>query len=277
MTEWNLKVPKILHVYWGGGKLVYLRYLTITSFIRLNPDWEVCFWYPTTPFTGKSWGIEPGYQEFDNNLCDDYFSEIMKLPIKKIAVDFETMGFGKDSAEVHKADYIRIRSLFLQGGAWADMDILFFKSMNDLFVNIPANYEKETFVCMCDYGHSTGFVMARERSKFFGILLNFVKDEYPKNSYQCIGPDMFNKYFPTLESINKISPAVNIGMNVVYAHDAYHQQEILDGTKPRFTDESIGIHWYGGHSMWGGFFNETRGGTINLPDNIIGNLLKNEK
>jgi hypothetical protein len=274
MKEWNLKVPKILHTYWGGGKLLYLRYLTILSFMKHNPDWEIYFWYPTKSFTGKSWGIEPGYRELDDTLCDDYLPELMKLPIKKIAVDFAYMGFGDTAAEVHKADYLRIRNLHLYGGAWADMDILFFKPMNDLSVNIPENQEKETFVCMCGYGHSTGFVMARKGSKFFGALLDFVKDEYPKGSYQCIGPDMFNKYFPTLESINAISPAVNMDMDVVYAHDAYHQQEILDGTKPRFTDGSIGIHWYAGHSMWGGFYNDTRGGTVNLPDNIIGNLLK---
>ena len=86
---------------------------------------------------------------------------------------------------------------------------------------------------------------------------------------------MFNKYFKKLETINQVCPTLNLDMDVVYAHDCYHIKELLDGTLPRFTDGSIGCHWYGGHSQWGKFYNETHGGLDNLPDNIIGNLIKN--
>ena len=79
------------------------------------------------------------------------------------------------------------------------------------------------------------------------------------------------------KQISKIPDATEIGMEAVYGHDCYSVLELLKDVKPRFTKNSIGCHWYAGHSMWGSFFNRTRGGEVNLPDNIIGNLIKNVK
>ena len=79
MNDWNLNISKGSHTYWGGGKLVYLRYLTIKTFMRLNPDWQIILWYPVAPFKGKSWGIEPGHKELNQDLCKDYLPELMSL------------------------------------------------------------------------------------------------------------------------------------------------------------------------------------------------------
>ena len=270
---WNLNVPKICHIYWGGGPLLYLRYLTVRTFIKLNPDWQVILWYPEYSFTGKSWGIEHNYLPLNPTLCKDYLPELLELPITKMPIDFSSLGFKKETPEVHKADYTRINVLHLYGGVWVDLDILFFKSMSDLEVNTTENKYKETYVCISpSYGHSTGFNMAIEGSKFFGTLKENMNKEYNPSGYQCWGPDIFNKYFKKLEDIPN---AVNLGMDVVYAHDCYTLKELLETNNPRFTEGSIGCHWYAGHSMWGKFFNETKGGTVNLPDNIIGNLIRN--
>ncbi len=269
---WHLNVPKILHIYWGGGQLIYLRYLTVTTFMKLNPDWRVVLWMPVNSFTGKSWGIEHNYLPLNPKLCKDYLPELMNLPIEKMPIDFKDLGFKDNTPEVHKADYTRINVLSLYGGVWTDLDILYFKPITSLKVNIPENKDKKTFVCISpSYGHSTGFNMAKEGSKFFGVLKNKLNKEYNPVGYQCWGPDIFNKYFKALDSI---LGGVNIAMDAVYAHDCYTVKELIETNKPRFTDGSIGCHWYAGHSMWGKFFNETRGGETNLPNNIIGNLIR---
>ena len=224
------------------------------------------------PFTGKSWKIEPGYQEWNPKLCKDYFQDLLNLPIVKSQVDFKSLGFNDRTAEVHKNDYVRISALNLYGGVWSDMDVIYFKPITDLKVNKPENKDKETYVCISPvYGHSTGFNMAIEGSQFFTKMVEVINSRYNSTGYQCWGPDMFNLYFKTLESIPN---SVNIDMDAVYAHDCHHMRELL-GNSPRFTDGSIGCHWYGGNSIWGKFFNETKGGEVNLPDNIIGNLIKN--
>jgi hypothetical protein len=187
-------------------------------------------------------------------------------------VDFESLKFWSNMAEVHKNDYIRINSLYLYGGLWSDTDILYFKSMNDLCVNIEANKHKEAYVCIADYGHSTGFNMAIEGSKLFTQLLENLNPDYKPLEYQCWGPDMFNKYFRKLELIPE---GVNIPMDVVYAHNCYNVRELLNGNIPRFTNQSIGCHWYGGNSVWGKFLNQTAGGEMNLQKNIISQLIQN--
>lgn len=270
-NDWFLAVPKILHCYFGGETMPYIRYMTIKSFMNLNPDWEIMLWYPQHLFTKHTWdSFELKYEV----SCDNYLPELMKLPIKKTAVDFTEIGFINDAAEALKADFLRVYILYVLGGAWTDTDILFFKPITSLSVNVPENTDKETFVCVSSYGHSCGLIMSSPGSKFFGRMADVSSVEYNPNGYQSLGPTMFNKYFPTFESVTKFSPAANIGMDSVYAHDANHIGELLDGTKPRFTEGSIGCHWYAGHPLWSKFIKDTNGGKQNLPDCVIGNLLK---
>jgi hypothetical protein len=62
-------------------------------------------------------------------------------------------------------------------------------------------------------------------------------------------------------------------MEAVYAHNC-HQVRELFGTVPRFTEQSIGCHWYGGNEVWPDFFNKTAGGEKNLPKCIISDLIE---
>jgi len=271
-NSWRLSVPMTLHLYWGGGKLIYLRYLTIKSFMKLNPEWTIIFWYPKESFKGRSWGIDTNFQYLNEKLCKDYLPDLLKLPIKKVAVDFAGLGFRKGMAEVHKNDYIRVSVMNLYGGVWSDMDIIYFKPITQLRVNNLGNKGIETYVCIGPYGHSTGFNMATKSSRFFEFFTNILNKEYHPRYYQCWGPDMMNKYY---KSINRIPNAVNLSMDVVYAHNAHNVRELFNGAKPRFNEESIGCHWYGGNEIWGNFLNRTAGGEKRLPDCIITDLIRN--
>lgn len=265
--EWNLTIPKIAHFYWGGQRLPYLRFLTIKTFLKLNPDWKAIFWYPEYPVIKATW--DTGELDYDVE-CDDYMPELLKLPIEKHAVDID---FIKEMPEVHKSDYMRLLLLSTIGGLWSDMDIFYFKPMVNLEVNTKENKDSNTFVCVSEYGHSISFLMASENNKKFKNLLDTVKMVYDKEKYQCIGSTMYNRVYRTANAMG----AINIRMDAVYPHDADHIIEILDGTPPNFTNKTIGIHWYAGHPLWCKFFRETNGGLINLEDNIIGNLLRNER
>jgi hypothetical protein len=154
------------------------------------------------------------------------------------------------------------------------MDILYFRSIEEMTANTLENQSREVFVCIGDYGHSTGFNLATEKSYFFDVLINNLNKNYKKSNYQCWGPDIFNRYFKRLRYIQN---AVNLDMDVVYAHDCHHAPELITNAEPRFTGRSIGCHWYAGNSIWGDFLNKTHGGVDNLPDCIIGNLIRNAK
>lgn len=270
--KWHLtQIPKILHVYYGAETMPYIRFMTIKSFMDLNPEWKIMFWFPEYLFVKLTWSSHELKYDVE---CDDYLPELMKLPIEKTAVDFRDFGSNNNMPETYKSDFIRDHLLYISGGVWADSDVLFFKPITSLAVNVPENKNKETFVCMGNYGHSNGFLMAAQGSRFFGLMSSVSSSQYDPHNYQSTGPSMYNKYAPTFDALNRYSPAVNIGMDAVYSHDASQIGELLDGTKPRFTKGSIGCHWYAGHPLWGKFIKDTNGGKDNLPNNIIGNLLK---
>jgi len=272
--EWHLNIPKILHVYWGGGNFHYLRFMTIKSFMKYNPDWKIIFLYPKHVSTRLSW-CDP--EQKYNVSCRDFMSELMDLPITKIEVNFEDFGFNNNMSEVHKSDFIRLSQLSTLGGVWSDMDILYFKPMSSLYFNAPDYKNIETFYCDHNYGHSVGFLMGCENNKFFGKIMEIARNEYNPVQYQTMGAVIYKKYFSTPESINAITTGLNIDMDVVYAHDATYFPEILSNATPKFTEHSIGLHWYGGSPLWKDFLQKTNGGMYNLPNTIIGNLLKHER
>lgn len=271
--EWNLKIPKILHLYWGGGKMYYLRYLTIKTFLKHNPDWEIILWYPEYTYTKHTWSSGEQMMELQ---CKDFTDEVMNLPITRKSVDFANYGFTNDVSEVHKSDFLRLLKLSTIGGVWSDMDIFYFKPMSNLYFNTEENRHIETVFCNQIYGHSVGFLMGIEKNKFFGTLMQLVRVEFTPYAYQSIGSWTYNKYFPTYGSINGMTPAINLSMDVVYAYNAGDIPEIINGIPPatKFTENSIGLHWYAGSPLWKDFLNITDGGQINLPNTIIGNLIK---
>lgn len=269
--NWHLKVPKILHVYWGGEVLPYIRFKTVTSFMQYNPDWKIMLWLPKTQDSIISWKTK----ELRYNVnCKDYYSELLNLSIERNFVDFNEYGFTDVVSETHKSDFLRYCKLYEIGGVWSDMDIIYFKSIDNLEVNNQYNRTKETFVCIGKYGHSNGFLMSARKSKFFDKIINLSFKEYNKEDYQGIGTHMFNKYYRKQPLIEKISSVANIGMSSVYSHDANHVHELLDGSLPRFSNGTIGVHWYAAHPIWEDFLKKTNGGLINLEDNIIGNILR---
>lgn len=269
--KWFLNIPKILHVYWGTGTLPYLRYLTIDSFLRHNPGWQVVLWQPRYPAKIVTWNTkELDYKE----EWVDSLPQVLDLPVKQELVDFTKFGLSNDMSEVHKSDYLRYWVLYTYGGVWSDMDILYLDQIAKMKVNKPENNTKETFVCISPtYGHSIGFLMAAKGSAYFKRLLDVI--EVNPEKYQCLGADACNHYFPTLRDICKISPAMDIGMEAVYAYDARQIRLIYNGTNiNKFTLGTIGIHWFAGHQLAGEFLRSTGGGLINLPNNILSNLIK---
>jgi mannosyltransferase OCH1-like enzyme len=199
---------------------------------------------------------------------------MMRLPIKTTAVDFDKIGFKNTATEVHKSDFLRLYLLTTFGGVWSDMDIIYFKSITNLSVNVIENQNKETFVCSSAYGHSIGFLMSQPGSKFFQYLLDTIKSRPMPSQYQAIGPTLYNENFRNIETINLLSPAINLDMDVVYSHNAGSIPDFLNNVSPRFTNGSIGSHWYAGHSQWSDFIKTTNGGLINLSNNLIGNIIR---
>ena len=264
---WHLfKIPKILNVYWGGGNLSKLRYLTIETFLKYNPDWEIKFYYPNTSINTHTWATHE--QKYNENWTD-WRSQINGEIVHMINVNFDDVM--SNMSDVHRSDNLRWRLLSEEGGVWADMDILFFKSMDELLINKPENKDKETVVCINHYGHSIGFMMGCPNNSTFEKMAVASLDHFSAKEYQCMGSILFNKLFPTVESIPN---AVNLGMEAVYYHDASNVAKIYSSLSvPKDIKGAIGVHWYAGHKLSGDFLISTKGGEYNIPNNMLGRLI----
>jgi len=266
---WHLtKIPKILHIYWGGGKLAYLRYLTISTFRHLNPEWQIILYKPLINQVDKTWTTtELKYAE----NYTDYLGQVESLGVTIQNVDFSLHGFDNNASEVHKSDFLRWYLLATFGGFWADMDILFFRPMDDLYFNTPQTSNIDTVFCICDYGHSIGFLMSSANNPCFKKISQNAVHEYKKEGYQCIGSLLCNKLFPTIASCN-IEGAVphNLDMGVVYAYNCFHVDELYTPYPPqRMPAHAIGIHWYAGNRFSGKYLNETNGGATKTGKNLF--------
>lgn len=268
---WKIEgVPKICHIYWGGKTLPYMRLLTFKSFLKYNPDWEIWLWTSTNTADKVTWAsLENDYPL----ICNNFLPVLDSLPIKKNVIDFDKLGFAPDMAEVHKADYTRIFVLNEYGGAWVDTDIIFFRPMSHLSINNDYNTRKEVFVSICKYGHSVGFLLAKPKSIFYQKLMSVMLKEFNPTHYQCIGSCMLNKYYPPLMPI---PDGAYIHDDAVYRYNANYVHELLNNKEPLFNSESIGCHWYGGNTIWTDFMRKTNGGFMNVPDSVIGKVIKDE-
>lgn len=102
-------VPKVLHLFWGKNKpLSYLRYLTVKSFVKYNPDWGIRVHIPTSPIDSKPrlWPTEITSSKFD------YFDKLNDIP----NVDFIPVESTKEIGSVHTSDLLRIKLLHEEGG-----------------------------------------------------------------------------------------------------------------------------------------------------------------
>ena len=274
--EWNLTgIPRTAHFYWGGGKLPYLRYLTIATFRYYNPDWEIFLWEPMTQYRDNTWLTHE--QEYADHY-EDYRGMVSKHDVVNVIIDFELLGFRNDASEVHKSDFLRWRLLSGTGGVWIDMDILFIKPMNSLYFNTEENKDVNTVFCIepSKHYHSIGFLMGSEGNRYFDKIAGVSLKEYKKEAYQCMGSEVLNKMFPTTESarIEGVKPH-NLAMDVVYAYNCSHVRELLVPVAPmKLTRNSIGIHWYAGHKLAGEYLNRTNGGLNPDNDGVLNKEIK---
>lgn len=251
-NTWYLqKIPKIAHFYWGEEKLPYLRYLTVESFINNNPDWEIRFYVPKFKQTIKSWNTHE--HKYNISKARDYYNDLKRLPIKIIETDFRDYELDNNLSEVHKSDYLRWYLLSVVGGVWADMDIIFIKSMNYINLNRTSNKEINTLICYhAPWKHSIGFLLSSANNSYYKEIWEKAKRvKYDSTNYQTVGSLLLNSIMQSSEKIeNNFSDIIldNIPMETVYAYNSFMIKSIYNSQDlSYFKPHTIGLHWYAGH------------------------------
>jgi len=263
LPQWYLnKIPKVLHLYWGGQNLSYLRYLTVVSFRQQNPDWKIKIHRPFFPYDGEiTWGDLPHSQKGLATAGEyAYIEKLEDSYVEFVGHDFEKYGFKNNIPETYKADYLRYLLLSTEGGVWSDFDILYFRSMNSVSLNKRENENIDMGICIFPDGLvPIGFLFSSPGNPVYAQLEILAKQRLNLKKYQSIGADLF-----LLPEMNLQNFPINVGLiskDTVYALDWSQTKDIFINNVPLEKD-AIGIHWYAG-DLIAQQFNERI-----TPDNI---------
>jgi len=239
-----MKIPKIAHFYWGSKNLPFLRYLTLFSFRKYNPDWFIKLYYPKILSENLSWLSSE--HKFDP-LTEDYSDRLSNLNIEHIEFDMESIGWYNDLSEVIKSDLLRWYLLSTIGGLWADMDILFFKPMKDLYFSIGA---AEAVISFVKDHWTVGFLLSAPNNPVFVEFNNQTRINFNPKDYQTVGSRLVFRVARDVEKLKakfNNTKIYNISSNVVYPlHTGKVPLMYSSSDMNYLKKETIGLHWYAG-------------------------------
>ena len=235
--------------FWGNQPLPFFNLLTMATFKHYHRDWNITLFRSYDDVKLPTWGSSE--QRF-KYLGNDYIEQAKALANQTYFVDYSKLGFRNNMHAVHKADILRQFLLFKNHGLWIDMDVFWFKSieelkLNEFDVSLVLHPRKNGL-----NGHSTG-VMYSSGNKFFEDIFSYLHKCYDPTQYQSVGPLAMNELFPSLEVIVDKYPELkftNLPYHIFYP---YHYSEINkfyssnDGEDLVHPD-TVCNHWFGGAS-----------------------------
>jgi hypothetical protein len=270
---WHLKnIPQVAHFYWGGGPLSYLRFLSVKSFKKQNPEWQVLFHTPTVN------SLSP--QSWVNNITHDFRNQLHTLDVTVITHDFDAYGFDNWAHEVHKSDFLRWRLLATQGGLWSDIDIFYTKPIENLAENTAENCSVDVALCPLrpPHKHTVGFMLSSTNNLFYKYIDQLALQNYNKQVYQCMGSDLINHRFESLESFSQLFPNnkfIFLDKKSVYTITSKTIEFFYQPSNKRHRrSEIIGYHWFGGHPLSQEFENTLVPETVNNHNHFLAKVIQ---
>lgn len=264
-------IPKKAYFYWGNRILPYLRFMTLKSFRMFNPDWEMYLYVPDTLCSDTPWKTNENKTKY---VGENYLSDVSDLDIDIIIVTAQDLNVPDNTPEVIKSDMLRMQLLANTGGLWSDMDILYYKGVDtlDLPENCTDYFCYHPFSGDSKHFHSIGFLMSCGDSQIFKTLAQKAKSKLNRNCYQAIGSILYNQEV-NMDETN----FGNIPINCVYP--CHRGSKIFTMSARIFeynflTENTIGIHWYAGHTTSGRHENIMQLSDQYSHDNIISHILK---
>jgi hypothetical protein len=276
---WHLtQIPQVAHFYWGGGPLSYLRFLSVKSFKKQNPNWQVKVHVPlVNSVAPESW---------TNDIRQDYCSQLGELDVTVVTHTFDEYKFINQAHEVHKSDYLRWRLLATEGGLWSDIDIFYVKPMECLAENTTQYSNINVALCPLKppHKHTVGFMLGSKNNDFYAYISQLAQKNYNKDVYQCMGSDLINSHFESFESFSRQFPNdqfVFLNKKSVYAItsktiDHFYQPVDPALSKKFNSPQVIGYHWFGGHPRSQDFENNLQPETITDYNHFLARAIQEQ-
>lgn len=268
-------IPKRIFFYWGNNKMSWMRYMTLKSFRRLNPDWEMILYTSSSKINYKIWKTK-NYQDF---FCYEGVDYRLKLGDLNISiVPFEC---NDNLTPSHTSNFLKWQELATKGGIYSDMDILYFKPIDEFYDKIK---DYDTAICQTDY-LSIGLLASSGNNKFYQDIYNNAFKSFNKNYYQSAGIEtIYNLYECSLSNVlNRAKlkyPELkfyNIPMDIVYPYDSKNIVQAFSTPceASELPDETIGYHWYAGHRKSQDYNNILTEDNYTKYNTLFSKILKN--
>ena len=253
------EIPKEIFFFWEGDKMSWMRYMTLYSFRKFNPDWRIILYvnkngrFKETPWSNHN------VQDFFSYDGDDYFNKISELNVEVIEWDIHDNNLIETDIEIspsQKSNFLKWYKLYETGGIYSDMDILWFKPIDDFYDTLISN-DYDTAICQTEY-LSIGLLASKQNNPFFKDIFINGFSSFNAHSYQTAGVlNIYNLYGEVskekvFDEINVRYPKLkpyNIPMDLVYFLNHTQIEYALEHSlsSADFSDEAIGYHWYAGH------------------------------
>ena len=261
-------IPKKLHLYWDGNPMSFLQSLTVVSFHKYNPDWQIIVHMPDAQYSGKMrFHFIPDYKG------TDYFSTISNLDYVNInVIDLDQFSVRKDVHGILRSDIFRYNILYNEGGVWSDFDVLWLKSMEhfantNYFGDVAADNISAvvSFINGVGGGHSIGVMIHAKSDPYIGSVIELTKQVKPPFSHEVFGSVMLNKAYPTLDSIRSKYPnTVGACFETYYPYNIHPPNKTIQNLyrgvhlEPLFSDNVLCLHWYNGHILSKAYVNSKK-------------------
>ncbi|NUQ66110.1 MAG: hypothetical protein HUU20_26915 [Pirellulales bacterium] len=232
-------IPKRIFFYHGFPSLSFLRFMSVYSFQRHHPDFEIRVVVPAELCTEQTWTTGEHASPYRG---PDYSQWLTRLPIEIAPFDMRSLGLSNGLPEVCKSDILRNWLLVNQGGYWSDMDVLYVGRMN-----IPL--DADTVYCHDGTFYYIGLIGGCRKNAFYRHILRRALEARHDEDYQCYGtrlyrcaPERYRAMFPQLSMHNLPTSAV-YPVKWVELGRFYTQTEL--------PPDCFGIHWFGGSAVGG--------------------------
>ena len=244
-------IPKIFYCYWDGNTLPFLNYLTVPTFHRYNPDWEIRLYVPKFRYISEpTWNTG---EQVGAIKARCYFQQLKDLEyVQVVEVDLQEIGFYNDVHEVHKSDYLRYYMMHQHGGVWSDLDILYTKPITEISNCRRFRNEQGTDTILIKDENEgyfpVGLLIASAGNDFYKFFSERTRDNYQNGQYQSIGIRMAkNTFMSYLKARNKdklrTSKFTVCSINSYLPLNWKKIKDLFDNRNEKLHDTSIGIHW----------------------------------
>ena len=253
-------IPKKAHFIWTLNQpMSFMRYSTLLSFSRMNPDWSIYLhMLPLQLSSTKVWE-EDMYQEYlEIYRGEDYTGRLSNLNLNLITYDVLPDILQGVTEPAAASDLLSWQLLADEGGAYFDMDILFIMPLESFYkickdIDFIITYGHSMPSCTDDY-FSIGVMMSGGNNSIFKTIAQLSKINYNKSGYQSAGVKTLEKHYGDIEGLSDAFPEQQVGMMPMpafYALDWRMLNLIFEEDMTTYVNNagSYGIHWYGGSAL----------------------------